>query len=62
MAALGAQLAWPQKAELPLVKGATGALRDPATGRFVANPNRAARVPRSGVHGNSRLSDAETFL
>lgn len=45
-----------------LVDGANGALRDPATGRFAPNPDRVAPEPSSGLHGNSRLSDATTFL
>jgi hypothetical protein len=45
-----------------LVEGANGALRDPATGRFATNPDRVAPEPSSGLHGNSRLSDAPTSL
>jgi RHS repeat-associated protein len=45
-----------------LVEGANGALRDPATGRFASNPGRVAPEPSSGLHGNSRLSDAPTSL
>lgn len=33
-----------------------------ATGRFVANPNRAPDAPGSSVHGNSRLSEKPTSL
>lgn len=45
-----------------LVQGANGALRNPATGRFAPNPVRVASEPRSGIHGNSRLSQEPTSL
>ncbi len=48
--------------ETGLVEGANGALRDPLTGRFAPNPDRVAPEPSSGLHGNSRLSDAPTSL
>jgi RHS repeat-associated protein len=45
-----------------LIEGASGALRDPATGRFAPNPDRAVPELSDVVHGNSRLSEAPTSL
>ncbi len=44
------------------VAGPNGALRDVATGRFLANPATASRVTSGAVHGNSRASTALTHL
>ncbi|NJI60153.1 hypothetical protein HCX50_12020 [Microbacterium oxydans] len=44
-----------------LTPGPNGTLRDPATGRFTANPERVA-PPASTLHGNSRGSTATTTL
>ncbi len=52
----------PTVAPNPSSSGANGALRDPGTGRFAPNPDRVAPQPSSGVHGNSRQSDAPTSL
>lgn len=45
-----------------LVKGPNGALRDPATGRFVPNPNTPAKLVRGGPHGNSLSSPRPATL
>lgn len=43
-----------------LVPGPNGAMRDPRTGQFA--PDRVPEAPSSGVHGNSRNSEATTSL
>jgi RHS repeat-associated protein len=45
-----------------LTKGANGALRDPATGRFAPNPNTAAKLVSDGTHGNSLNSPRPATL
>ena len=49
------------ESEGALVQGANGALRDPLTGRFAANPARV-RPPTSSIHGNSLGSGRLTSL
>jgi len=45
-----------------LVPGANGALRDPLTGRFAANPDTVPRVSTGGVNGNSLSSPRPATL
>ena len=44
------------------VPGPNGALRDVATGRFVSNPATQRAAATGAVHGNSRASQAVTYL
>jgi hypothetical protein len=42
--------------------GTNGALRDPITGRFASNPDRANYEPGPSFHGNAKASPAQTYL